>query len=66
MKPVSKMKIITPAGIAEPMPLSDLQMNNRILLTLTMAVWMIIVIAIWVIWKVISTGAVNNYIASCV
>ncbi len=60
------MNIKTKNGIAEPMPLSDIQRNNRILLSLTIAVYIMIAIVLWGIWKVISTGAINNYIAQCV
>ncbi len=44
----------------------DLKRNNKILMALTAAIYMGIVIMLWIIWKVLSTGAVNNYIAACV
>lgn len=60
------MEIKTAGGIARGMPLSDLQMNNRILLALTVAFYVALVTVIWVIWKVLNSGAVNNYIKTCV
>ena len=60
------MQLKTESGIAEPMPQSDIQRNNQILLALTMAVYILICIFIWGIWKVLSTGAINNYISACV
>ncbi len=67
------MKIKTKKGIAEPMPLSDLQRYNdaRELLKLAIIVfgvlgfWLLLLIS-WIIWKVLSSGAINNYIAACV
>ena len=44
----------------------DMQRNNRILTALTIAVYIMLVIVLWGIWKVISTGAVNTYISHCV
>ena len=44
----------------------DLKRNNKILAALTIAVYLGIVIVLWIIWKVLSSGAVNNYIAACV
>ena len=60
------MEIETKGGRAEGLPLSDIQTNNRILLALTVAFYVALVIAVWVIWKVLSSGAVNNYIKTCV
>ncbi len=63
---MEQMNIKTKDGIAEPLPLSDIQRNNRILTALTIAVYTMLVIVLWVIWKVLSTGAVNTYISHCV
>ena len=60
------MKVKTSQGLATPMPQSDLQRNNQILLAMAIALYMVVFITLWVIWKVVSTGAVNNYISACV
>ena len=44
----------------------DIQRNNKILTALTIAVYIMILIVLWGIWKILSTGAVNTYIAQCV
>ena len=60
------MKLKTKNGIAEPMPQSDLQWNNRLLTGLLVIMIFWTLIFLWAVWKVLSTGAVNNYIAACV
>jgi|OM-RGC.v1.035383217 phage shock protein PspC (stress-responsive transcriptional regulator) len=67
------MKIRTNAGIAEGMPLSDAQRYDKAVKIIKLAIavfgslglWFLAIL-IWIIWKVLSSGAVNNYIASCV
>lgn len=62
-----------PTYIGTGQTLTDLERNNRIteesnkimkMFAAILIIWT--VIAIWVIWKVISSGAVNHYIAKCV
>lgn len=60
------MEIKTEGGIAKPMPLSDIQQNNR-LLNMLLGVFVIwTTIFLWLIWYVIKNNVVNNYIAHCV
>ena len=72
-----EMRIKTNEGIGEPMSMTDLQRNNillekynkiseryyRMILAFLVA---FVVLIVWIIWKILSTGAVNNFIASCV
>ncbi len=44
----------------------DMQRNNKILLALTIAVYIMIVIIVWGIWYIISNNVVNNIVANCI
>ena len=60
------MEIQTKEGIGKPLPLTDIQQNNRLLraLVLILAIWTLIVI--WVIWKVMAHDVLNNIVSRCV
>ena len=71
------MKLKTEDGTAEPMPLSDIQINNerisrqtiwlkRLVYILFLAIILATLTFWWIIWKVLSSGTVNHYIAACV
>ncbi len=44
----------------------SLDKNNKLLKALIVIFGVWTFIFLWIIWKVLSTGAVNNYIAACV
>ena len=67
------MEIKTEAGLTKPMPLSDLQRYNTVTKIFKVAIALIAILGVWllglvtyIIYKILSTGAVNTYIAHCV
>ena len=67
------MHLITKDGKAEPMPLSDLQENNRLMKKLKSRIEILaalgIIVVIYVLamtWYIIDNNVVNNIVASCV
>lgn len=67
-----EMKIHTNQGIAEPMPASDLQINNKLLKILVVCVALVgvvitfmLVYIIWLTDYIISNNVVNNIVANC-
>ncbi len=59
-----KMKIKTKNGTGVGMPLTDLQIQSRWLKMFVILGWLSLITAWWVIWKILSTGAVNTIIAN--
>ena len=60
------MKLKTDDGIAEPMPLSDIQRNNRILTALGLILLGFFFYLFWLTYYVIKNNVLNNIVASCV
>ncbi len=59
------MNIKTKNGIAEPLPLSDIQRNNKILVVLTTIIAGFLIYIIWLTWYIISRNVLNNIVARC-
>tara|TARA_R100001530_G_C4234841_1_gene133681 strand:- start:266 stop:448 length:183 start_codon:yes stop_codon:yes gene_type:complete len=60
------MKLKTDDGIAEPMPLSDIQRNNRILTALGLILSGFFFYLFWLTYYVIKNNVLNNIVANCV
>lgn len=56
------MKIKTKDGIAEPLPLSDIQINNRWLKVIGFTMFLFFIYLIWLTYYIISNNVVNNII----
>lgn len=59
------MKIKTQDGISEAMPLSDIQVNNRMLKSISWIMFFFFIYLIWLTYYVISRNVVNNIVARC-
>ena len=59
------MKIRTKDGIGEALPLTDIQMNNRIINFLAWILLLFFIYLIWLTWYIIHYGVVNNIVARC-
>ena len=60
------MKIKTNEGIAEGMPLSDIQRNNKLLRGFLILGILIFAYVLFMTWYIIYFGVVNNIVARCV
>ena len=71
------MEIRTEAGIANPMPLSDLQQYNMRLayqskwlkfgvIVVAILGFAFLLLALWLIWYSITNDVINNIVAHCV
>jgi len=63
------VKLQTEGGIAEPLPLSDIQENNRLLRRLVNAIIAISAIGFiylfWLTYYLIKNNVVNNIVRAC-
>ncbi|MEK6882253.1 MAG: hypothetical protein AABY22_21725 [Nanoarchaeota archaeon] len=60
------MKIITKDGVAEPLFLSDIQINNRWLKALAVTMFLFFVYVIWLTYYIIQNNVLNNIVARCI
>jgi len=60
------VKLKTDDGIAESMPLSDIQRNNSILTALGLILSVFFFYLFWLTYYVIKNNVLNNIVASCV
>ena len=60
------MTIKTNDGIAEGMPLSDIQINNKMLKGFLILGIIIFAYVLFMTWYIIHFGVVNNIVARCV
>lgn len=59
------MEIKTKDGVSKPMPLSDIQLNNRILLAILVLGWAWFLLTVIMIWYLKHNNVVNNFVAAC-
>ena len=60
------MNLKTKNGLAEPMPLSDIQENNRWLKAVAVILLLFFAYLIWLTYYVIANNVLNNVVARCV
>ena len=62
---MTKLRIKTKDGVAEPLSLSDIQINNRWLKLLAVTMLLFFVYVIWLTIYVIRNNILNNIVANC-
>lgn len=62
----SVLRIKTPEGLGEGMPLTDIQQNTKAIRMLAGAILSWFLLAVWLIWYIINNNVINNIVANCI